>query len=136
MQQISTLTPELIELYAGRKQEGVLSLLVDTYQKRVYPVPHTMEHVNVACEILGITIKQLQESPQQARHLIPVNIFLRNGKIVGLMNGKSGLEMGYRVKHERESQDIAQRMVWTLITSSKINGVELGNIEINKIFYS
>lgn len=135
--ELSIISKEILQAFGGRKHEGLLSVIVDTKTNKIYVVPHTMEHVNAACELLGITKNALESNPTLAERLIPINILIRDDLIVGVMNGRSGMEMGYKVTHPKKANDKAHGLIWNLIAqSADSGGLQVGKIEFDKIFYS
>lgn len=136
MDELRLITKEIFYAFGGRKHEGILSVIIDVRSGKVFLVPHTMEHISAACELLGVSKKQLEANPLLAQDLVPVNILVRDDLVVGVLNGRSGMEMGYKVTHPKQSLDRAHVLIWDIIAkSANKGGIGIGQIEIDKIFY-
>lgn len=125
------LTYKFLELFGDRKRTGLFSIIVNTKNGRVHPVPRYMEHVSFVCKLLRIDKKKLLEKPDIASHLVPSNININDeGFIDGIITGVSGLEIGARVRHTKESLDIAHTIALQYIQNGEI---PVEKLKINKI---
>lgn len=109
------LTVDIKVTFGDRKQKGLLSLLYDARKKAFIPIPTNIEHIEIAAELLKKTKNQIIENPDLAGHLIPVNIFFKDEKIVEILVGISGIEMGYKVRHSKEDLVKAYEASWDFI---------------------
>ncbi|MBW2981992.1 hypothetical protein KY343_03875 [Candidatus Woesearchaeota archaeon] len=134
MKSIEYLSKDVIQEFGGRKQAGVIALIIDVKEKKIYPVPHNLEHVDFAALLLDKKKGELKKNPQLAARLIPSTISIEEGKIVGVLTGVSGLEIGLKVKHKSSDLENAHGMVWACINlSEQLKTVSVGKLKINRI---
>lgn len=119
------LTQPILEAYGGRKQKDFICVFVNVKTNEVIPVPINQEHINFAANILSVRRKDIISNPFLCSHLIPSIIQITNKKIVAVVTGASGLEVGFKVKHKLEDLQKAHTLVW--------NFINLGDIEVGKI---
>ena len=118
---IDSLTEEVMAEYSSRKKQGRLSLVVDVKKREIYPVPKDIEHVDF--------VAQLETDPC---HIIPVHLDFKDGKIVGVLTGESGIELKLGVKHSHDDLYTANSIAYDLINKSEIEAVLRHR---NKIFF-
>lgn len=114
------LTWSILETYGGRKQAGFISVFVNMKTNEVIPIPIGQEHIEVASDILGATKEDILFNPSICAHLIPGIIQLTNKKIVAVVTGASGMEIGYNVRHYVTDVQKAHTIIWSFITSGEI----------------
>ena len=134
MKTIQYLSEDVLKKYCGRKKEGIIALLINVDDGKVYPVPKNLEHVNFTALLLGKTKKELEKNPKLAAHLIPSTIYMENRKIKGVLTGVSGLELGLKVRHNKADLKKAHDMAWgCILLSEEVGTIEIGKLKINKI---
>ncbi len=118
----ASLTWATVARFIGRKKAHVLSVICDTENNKIYPVPLEIEHVDWAATILQVTRTEIRQNPSSASHLVPAVIELSptREEVVGLLTGTSGLEIGFRVRHTKEQLESAHKMTLRFITKGEI----------------
>ena len=103
----------------------------------MYPVPETMEHIDFACKILRITLKEFLEYRQDfikaIENLVPSNIEIDPTAltVVGIGTGISGMELGYGIRHTEEQLVKAHAIVKEFVE----NGDFPVNLRVDKISF-
>ena len=116
----SKLTHWLVDQYGHRKGFGIISFLYDVSEKKFIPVPCDKEHAAFLAKLLGIDKEGLKFS-ERAQKFIPVNIQIdADGSVKGLLTGVSGLEIGFKLRHERRYIRKAHRMAISLIKHGEL----------------
>ena len=136
MEPIKYLSKKILKKYYGRKQEALISLIIDVAKEKIYPVSKHLEHIDVAELLLGKTKKELAANPKLAAHLIPSTIEIINGQVTGVITGISGLELGFGVRHNRKDLHKAHEIIWScIILSQQIGTIKVGKLKANRIIF-
>ncbi len=108
--------------YIGRKKANLFSVIVDTNDGSIYPVPTDTEHIDWAAQILGCTRDDIRQDPSMASHLIPVVIETSPPpeELRRVVIGTCGMEIGYRVRHTAEQLERGRAMVMEFLEGGEV----------------
>ncbi len=102
MEAYEALTENLIKEYGDRKKSGRLSIVVDTTNNEIYPVPQDAEHID---------FMRIYFPGRDYKPLVPFHIDMENGQIVELTHGQTGLELKLGVTHPHSAINSARTLV-------------------------
>ena len=123
MKTASSLTWGLYNAYGGRKKPGYLAVVVNLKENVIYPIPTNEEHADfISKRILGTSKNELSMHPEWAEKIIPsiIEIDDISGKVKGVLTGVSGVEIGYRVRHDKEDIEKAHAKVIEFLKNGEI----------------
>ena len=125
--QVERLTWDLFDRFIGRKEALLLGVVVDTQEKGfpIYPMPQGIEHMDYVPSLIGLDREGLIEDPSQAERFIPSIIEFEYDEgneiqVKKVLTGVSGIEIGLRVRHDREALEAAHQRVLAFIDSGEI----------------
>jgi hypothetical protein len=137
MRGIKYLSKKTFERYGDRKKPGLITFLIDVDKESIYPVPKGMEHVGLACILAKTTRFVIETDPKVVSHLIPSTLEIKEGLLVSVLTGVSGLELGFKVKHKKGDLRKAHRLIWACITlSEEVGTIKIEELKRNKIIFS
>ncbi len=96
--------------YFPRKQPDQLCCVVNLEDKKIYPVPVEIEHIDFVSLLLTSDIKS---NPEYARRVIPSNLRIDalDRVVKKIITGVSGMEIGYNVRHTTHDVDLAHSLM-------------------------
>ena len=104
------LKESMVEKLGNRKDSGLLNLIIDVNKEELYIVPHIKEHIEIAAALLKKDKREFLNDSFLGSHLIPSTIEIKNGEIIGVLTGVSGMEMGYGFLHTYEQLEKAHTL--------------------------
>lgn len=116
------LTPEILERYGNRKEEGRIDFVVDVENRIFYAVPRGFEHEDFTPYLKGDHEK-----------LIPVQFRFRGKTLVDIITGASSFEAKYGVRHEQKDLTLAHKLAIELASYSNLD-INLKRNEILHIY--
>ncbi len=106
---------------AGTRKElaiGFIRTVVDTRTAKVYLVRDrnpSQDHIDVALEIMDMTLPQLRADPQRGEHLVSIGIVISREGVTGIAVGMSGSLENVTGRHKADTlakaRVIAERFV-------------------------
>jgi hypothetical protein len=115
------LTANLFRQHGDRKEMGRLSTITDVSTGQVYVVPRGIEHIHFVYELLGTD----EPDQERAAALVPTHIGIERVvpddlRVVSLLTGISGLEIGLRIRHTREQLAAGHERVRRFVEEGEI----------------
>jgi hypothetical protein len=123
------LTHALLEDYGDRKKPGNLSVVTDVLRGIITPVPRDVEHIVFVARYLKVTKEQFKDQPALAARIVPTNIQIENGTVVGVVTGICGMELGLGVRHTPDDLQKAHNLVMQFIAAGEFPA----NLRLNKV---
>ena len=118
---ITKLTWKIFENHGNRKENGVLTFIINTVTKEIYPIPKNIEHIDFVCLILGYeTRNELKRNPSSASHLVATYLTIKEGEITKILTGFSSTEMAGGVRHTKKQINEAHKIIHKLISKGEI----------------
>src|SRR3989344_2610091 len=129
MRNYNFLNWDIVHRFGNRKIHGRLSVLVDTEAKQIYVVPRNIEHIEFTRRLLSLG--NYEEVRLRASHLIPSHISILpdlntpdlEERVKGFLTGISGLEIGYGVRHTKESLLMAHELTKKFINHGSLKSL-------------
>jgi hypothetical protein len=118
------MTRELFEVFGNRKQEGLFAAFVNVKTEEIIPVPIGVEHIEMAARLLHLAPSDIKAHPDVASHLVASYLQIEKSpaglKIVGILTGVCGTNMGYGVRHERSDLEKAHALMLQFALNGEI----------------
>ena len=96
------LKTSIINSYAGRKHQGILSLFYNVKNKAFIAIPKDVEHAVFITKLLDTTLEHIKDRSIDSSYFIPVTVIISEGKFASIIIGISSLEMGCDVIHKKQ----------------------------------
>ena len=112
--------------YGSRKEQGLVSVVVDTETKLIYPVPLGEEHLEFVPKIIFLEKNDVFENPPRFSRFVPslieteFNPLTQSFQVLGVVTGISGLELGARVRHKKEQLELAHALVLDFVNRGEL----------------
>lgn len=106
MKSCEALTDDVLREYGDRKKSGRVSILVDTIKNEIYLVPRDVEHID---------FMNSNFPDRNYEFFVPFHIDLRDGEVVSLISGETGLEYRLRVQHPPYAVEVARGLTFEFL---------------------